>query len=263
VWPSGYLEYMPLVATEAVVLYRFDYLESSRIVRLATRDLGVQSALARGARRPGSRFGHALDVFASGVAHLSVRPGRDLSTLTAFELMRFRSAIGSDLDRFTAASALAELALRFGHAGAPDPSFETLVAALDAVAGAPAGTAIEAGLGGAWRYVAALGFAPSVERCAACHAVLVGGETVPFSYSQGGVLCQRCASGRTGAVRYVPPRALAAIRSWLGGGGAELADTSERRAHLRLLREFVQHHLAGEARLGALLAWEERARAGV
>ena len=36
--------------TEAVVLHAFDYLESSRIVKLLTRDLGLRSALARGAR---------------------------------------------------------------------------------------------------------------------------------------------------------------------------------------------------------------------
>ena len=34
--------------TDALVLHLFDYLESSRIVRVATRELGVQSVLARG-----------------------------------------------------------------------------------------------------------------------------------------------------------------------------------------------------------------------
>ena len=61
-----------LLATEAVVLHAFPYLESSRILRLATRDAGVVSALARGARRPKNRFG-ALDLFTGGTAQLSVR----------------------------------------------------------------------------------------------------------------------------------------------------------------------------------------------
>ena len=40
---------MTLVVTEAIVLHAFDYLESSRILRLVTRDAGVRSVLARGA----------------------------------------------------------------------------------------------------------------------------------------------------------------------------------------------------------------------
>jgi DNA repair protein RecO (recombination protein O) len=252
---------MSLVATEAVVLYRFDYLESSRIVRLATRDLGVQSVLARGARRPGSRFGQALDLFASGVVQFNSLPGRDLSNLAGFEVLRFRSGIGSDLDRFAAASALAELALRFGHSGAPDPAFDTLVGALDALAVAPKGSATETGLGAAWRYVAALGFAPSLESCAACHGRLPEAASVHFSSAQGGALCERCSAGRANwGRRQLPQRALAAIRSWLSGESVQLGNASERCAHLRLFREFVQHHLAGEVELRALRAWERRER---
>ena len=59
---------MSLVATEAIILHAFDYSETSRILRLATRDVGVISALARGARRSRTRFGTALDLFAQGPA---------------------------------------------------------------------------------------------------------------------------------------------------------------------------------------------------
>ena len=41
---------MSLLVTDAIVLHSADYLESSRIFRLATREAGVQSVLARGAR---------------------------------------------------------------------------------------------------------------------------------------------------------------------------------------------------------------------
>ena len=39
---------MPLVSSDAIVLHAFDYLESSRILRLVTRDAGVRSVLAFG-----------------------------------------------------------------------------------------------------------------------------------------------------------------------------------------------------------------------
>src|SRR3954467_14067260 len=100
-------------ATEAVVLHAFDYLESSRIIKLLTRDLGLRSVLARGARSSRKRFGAALDLFVQGTAELEIKPGRDLSTLGAFDLARTRAGIGQDLSRFTGASAIAEMILRF------------------------------------------------------------------------------------------------------------------------------------------------------
>ena len=53
---------MALLVTDALVLHAFDYLESSRILRLATREAGVVSVLAKGARRSRSRYGSALDL---------------------------------------------------------------------------------------------------------------------------------------------------------------------------------------------------------
>src|SRR4051812_49004450 len=87
-------------STEAVVLHAFDYLESSRIIKLLTRDLGLRSVLARGARSSRKRFGAALDLFVQGSAELDVKPGRDLDALGSFDVLRTRSDIGADLARF-------------------------------------------------------------------------------------------------------------------------------------------------------------------
>ena len=86
-----------MIQTEAIVLHGFDYRETSRIVRLATRDAGVVSAIARGAKRPRSRFGQGLDLFTSGVAHLSINPMRDLHSLTAFDPAARYTAVRAQL----------------------------------------------------------------------------------------------------------------------------------------------------------------------
>jgi len=98
---------MPLLMTEAIVLHVFDYLESSRIFRLVTREAGVRSVLARGARRSTRRFGSALDLFAQGSAQLHIKPGRDLDTLGNFEVERARPALALELTRFTGAAVVA------------------------------------------------------------------------------------------------------------------------------------------------------------
>ena len=106
---------MPLLATSAIVLHAFDYLESSRILRLVTREGGVRSVLAKGARRSSRRFGSAVDLFAEGSAQLYVKAGRDLDNLSAFDVERARPELSQDLGRFAGASAIAELTLRFGR----------------------------------------------------------------------------------------------------------------------------------------------------
>jgi DNA repair protein RecO (recombination protein O) len=247
---------MALLVTDAVVLHAFDYLETSRILRLATRDAGVQSVLARGARRPRSRYGSALDLFAGGSAQMYVRPGRDLQTLAAFEVTRSRADLGADLDRFTAASAIAELMLRFVRDDEHPELFETLTGTLDALAVAPASQIRSTALGGAWLLVAQLGFAPSLDSCSACHALIADDAPAPFHHRSGGVLCARCARERPGG-RLLPAQARARVSAWATGDGAtgRPLPPDEARAHQRLLREFLVEHLAEDRPLRAFDVW--------
>jgi DNA repair protein RecO (recombination protein O) len=230
-------------------------------VRVATREHGVQSVVARGARRPRNRFGHSLDLFASGVVQFTLRPGRDLSNLSGFDLTAGRMSIATDLDRFAAASSMVELVLRFSRADPHDDAFSVLGEALDVLAAAPAGSATDRGLAYAWRYVAALGFAPSVDSCCSCHAPIAPDEAAPFSHEAGGVVCQRC-TRLVSIGRALPSEARLAIAAWLRGDRLSLDSDPERRAHLRLLREFIHRHLAesGARELPALDSWEERLR---
>jgi len=250
---------MTLVSTDAIVLHVQDYLESSRIVRLATREHGVQSVLARGARRPRSRFGPSLDLFASGVAQFTLKPGRELSNLTGFDLTKSRMGL-ADLDRFAGASALAELAARFAHADPhDDESFEVLGRSLDEISEAAPGTTTEAGLAAAWRYVAALGFGPAVDRCCACAAEIPPDRAAPFSHHGGGVVCEKCVRS-VPVGRDLPVDARDALSAWLADEkGLPLSDLA-RRAHLRLLREFLHHHMGDGRALRALDGWEAHLR---
>jgi DNA repair protein RecO (recombination protein O) len=250
---------MTLIATDAIVLHVQDYLESSRIVRLATREHGVQSVLARGARRPRNKFGPSLDLFASGVAHFTLKPGRDLSNLMGFDHTRGRMALAADLDRFAGASALAELALRFAHADPHDDAFDVLGRSLDEIADSIPGEATDHAIAAAWRYVAALGFAPALDRCCSCGAEVSTDRAIPFSHRAGGVVCAKCVQ-LVPIGRDLPADARHAILGWLVHDQIALQGDLARRAHLRLLREFLQHHMSDGKALRALDGWEARLR---
>jgi DNA repair protein RecO (recombination protein O) len=247
----------PLV-TEAIVLHAFDYLETSRILRLLTREAGVLSVLARGARRSRKRFGSAMDLFAQGIAEIHFRPNRELQTLGALDVTRARAELGEDVGRFTGASMISEIVLRFPYEESAAGIFDVVEECFDRIGAADPGTTLDAALGGAWRIIAHLGFTPALDVCANCHAPLDPGMPVSFSHSAGGALCPRCGANAAGS-RSLPPAARDAIRSWIEGDEAKAVTAAEARAHQRLLREFFQEHLGTDRELRAFKVWEHGA----
>ncbi len=246
---------MRLLESDSLVLHSFDYRETSRIVRIATRDAGVLSVIARGARKPKSPFGSAIDLFTSGVAHVRVHPSRDLHLLTGFDATRTRSELAGSLARFTAASAISELCLRFAREDDSGRIHDAATDVLDAIGAAQPSAVPAIALAGAWRVVAELGFAPSLDQCASCHSDISADEDVIFDHRAGGALCARCAKlGPRG--RRLPAGARATLRTWLAGDGSVLDDAAARRAHQRLLREFLEEHLGDGRPLRAFVTWE-------
>lgn len=243
-----------MIETAAIVLHAFDYRETSRIVRLATRESGVVSVIAKGVRRPKSRFGQGLDLFTSGSAQLVVHPSRDLHTLAGFDASRARPALADSLRRFGAAAALAEICLRFGTeatAGVHD----ALAAGFDRIAGSTDADVPAATMAAGWRIVGELGFAPTLDSCALCHRDLAPDEDVRFSHRSGGAVCTTCRTLVPGA-RALPASARNTLLAWVGGSEVPLHDMPTARAHQRLLREFLEEHLGDGRAFPAFQAWE-------
>ena len=246
---------MPLLATEAIVLHAFDYLESSRIIRLLTREAGIQSTLARGARKSRGRYGSALDLFAEGSAQLYVKANRELHNLAAFEITRSRNELAEEVGRFTAASTIAELALRFaGEEGSPQ-LYDTVSEVLDQIARAAPEDTVGVGLAGCWRIVSVVGFTPELSSCALCHTPLRETEDATFSPAAGGVVCPACSKLARGG-RRIPATARAAMGRWLAGAESPSLTDGEGRSHQRLLREFLDAHMPDDRPLRAFAVWE-------
>lgn len=245
---------MTLLVTDAIVLHAINYLESSRILRLVTREAGVQSVLARGARSSRKRFGNAVDLFAEGEVQLQMKPGRDLHTLVSFDVARARPALAADLGRFMAANALTECVLRVVHDEAAPTVYDGVLQGLDAIAAAVPGDTVRVALGALWRLVSEVGFTPALDRCAECHTSIADDEDVSFSHRAGGTLCGPCSAIMPGG-RRLPAKARSALLEWLAGGEPELGE-ADCRAHQRLLREFLSQHLTDGRELRAFLAWE-------
>ncbi|MGH7584507.1 MAG: DNA repair protein RecO [Gemmatimonadales bacterium] len=240
------------VLTPAIVLRTLRYGETSRVVRLATADQGVLSAIAKGALRPRSRFGGTLQLLSEGQAHLHLSRSSDLHLLVAFDLVSPHTTLGADLERFAAATALAELAARFVPS-APNPELYTVLrddlALIEAV---PREGVVVVSLRALWRLMTQLGIGPTLESCARDGAPLPPGGA-SLSLRDGGFLCSGCARGAM-ATRLTARDREDLVALVTEGAPVPILDEKQERAHRRLLLRWVREHLA-ETSLPAMEAW--------
>ena len=255
---------MSLVSTPAVVLRTYRYSETSKIVRLATRDYGVQSAIAKGVLRPRSPFGAALETLSEGVAQLYHKETRELQTLAAFDVIQLRRDLAGDLGRFAGAEALSEVMLKMAPPAPLPGAYETFIQGLDALAQAAPEQADAVAVRWLWLLVGVLGFAPQLDGCVRDGTAILEDSTVAFSAAEGGVLCASCAGPRPPTK--LPPRAYRDLLD-LNDTRANLPslDAAHAAAHRRLVARFIRHHLdevvknGNEKRSSAIDIWERRA----
>lgn len=184
-----------IVKTEAIVLKKLNFGDTSRIVTLLTKDYGRLSILAKGARDPRSRHGPVLDTF----NHLQVvvykKERRDLHLLSQCDLLTRFAGLTRDLDRLSCAMAVLDLvfvASQYDEEGSA--LFTTLLEVLGAI---DAGSDHqEAPLYFQTRLLCLLGFQPDFSCCAVCKtpvdSVQSGTKNGVFRLTGDGILCHRC-----------------------------------------------------------------------
>jgi DNA repair protein RecO (recombination protein O) len=180
------------IKTEAVVLRSIRYGEADRIIHLYSRSRGRLGAIAKGSRRPKSRFGGRLEPFFR--LDLVLYEGRgDLATVTGASTVDGHAGLRADGAALGAAARACDAVLRLLDTNEANPAAYNLLcnylSLLDTepVARGP-GTALAFRL----KLALAAGFAPELASCANC------GEAehlTAFSGSAGGVVCASCEGG--------------------------------------------------------------------
>lgn len=184
--------------TEAVVLRSIRYGEADRILHLYAANRGRLNAIAKGSRKPRSRFGGRLEPFFR--LDLVLHRGRgELATVTGAGTIDGYSRLRGSGPAITAAARACDAVRRLLDAGEPNRAAYNLLcrylSLLDAEAGrADGGIAAGHSAGLAFRLKLALaaGFAPELASCARCGE---GDGIVAFSGAAGGVVCAACEGG--------------------------------------------------------------------
>jgi DNA repair protein RecO (recombination protein O) len=228
--------------TEAIVLRSIRYGEADRILHLYTPGYGRLAAIAKGARRPRSRFGARLEPFFHIRAILHEGRG-DLHTVTSVDTIAAYAALRDHAATLDAAARACDAVARLFETPDPHPEVFRLLANELALLDSDAAHARPAiGLSFRLKLLLAAGIVPQLASCASC------GETEHlqgFSAAAGGVVCGSCEAASfplnqeghsflVGALGR--PLAQAPDASDLALAQAERAitETAEHHAHVRL-----------------------------
>lgn len=123
---------MPTVVDDAICVRHWDFSETSQTVSLFCREHGLLRGLAKGAKRERGRFSGGIDLLTRGQVVAIVKPGRELATLTDWDLQQTFRWLREDLDANRAAFYMVELLLRLITDGDPHPRvFDALISSLE------------------------------------------------------------------------------------------------------------------------------------
>jgi DNA repair protein RecO (recombination protein O) len=179
--------------TEAVVLRSIRYGEADRIVHLYSATRGRVGAIAKGSRRPKSRFGGRLEPFFR--LNLVLYEGRgDLCTVTGASTIHGYPRLRADGAALGAAGRACDAVLRLlDSSEANEAAYHLLCNYLalldvDPAAGSAAGMALAFRL----KLALAAGFSPELASCARCGEA---DHITAFSGAAGGVVCAGCEGG--------------------------------------------------------------------
>ena len=88
---------MPTISDYAICIRRWDFSETSQTVSLFTRESGIIRGLAKGAKREKGKFSGGFDLLTLGQVVAIVKPGRDLATLTEWDLQETNRHLRANL----------------------------------------------------------------------------------------------------------------------------------------------------------------------
>jgi DNA repair protein RecO (recombination protein O) len=181
-----------LYNAEGIIIRVRDFDEADKITVLLTREEGKVQAVAKGARRPRSRYAAATQLFTQ--IRASLFHGRNLDTYSQVDIVESFRHLREDLLRMAygtyACELMDEMVKEKQRLESAYLLLLTTLHLLNASEMEPEGVMRAYEL----KLLATLGFRPNLEDCVSCGRELGPGGQVRFVPALGGTLCQNCSS---------------------------------------------------------------------
>jgi DNA repair protein RecO (recombination protein O) len=213
-----------LYRDQGVILRSIRLGEADRIVTFFGQSSGKVRAVAKGVRKPTSKFGGKLEPLSE--VSLQLHRGRDLDVVTQVETIESHRALREDLDLLTRAAIMMESVDRLSIDRQPDTALAMLlIKALRALDTSRSPYVTSAFV---LKALDLAGAAPDLATCVRCGTSIESGAG--YDESSGGLRCQGCCGGAL----QLDASTVAVARAMVSGGLAQV------------LAMPVEHHLLGQ-----------------
>lgn len=184
---------MSILETDAVILSDMPQGETSKIIRVFSKDYGRISLIAKGARKLKSRFGGTLDPLNHVHIVYYYKDNRDLHPVTQCDIINSYAAVKSNLEKLTIGLSIAEIIVNLVvEEESNNPLFNLLNRSLDALENAERNF-----INIYWYFLtrflqlSGFGLNPAERVCQNCGSEIKK-QAAYFSISRGGMLCSSC-----------------------------------------------------------------------
>jgi DNA repair protein RecO (recombination protein O) len=186
---------MATYTVHAINLGNFALGETDKVITLFSAERGIVRAVAKGVRKPGAKISGRAEPL--NVNKLLLAKGRNLDIITQAESIASFPKLRQNLIRLSYALYYVELTQHFGQGLSEESAryFDFLCQAVNQLAESdddPTNLCLEFEL----HLLDLLGYKPQLDVCVGCTEPLTEYKVSLFHHESGGIVCQRCNSGR-------------------------------------------------------------------
>ena len=182
---------MPIHKTEAIILNKQNFRQTSLIANFYTRDFGKLSGLMKGAKEDSGKFNSNLDVFSLNEIIFYKKIKSTLHLVSQCDLKRDFRLIKNNLERIKRAFSLVELInILTVQEDKSEEIFDLALACLEQLENNFDLDKILIIF--KIKLLDFCGFKPHLDSCVSCNNKIIAGAR--FSLKLGGLLCERCSS---------------------------------------------------------------------
>lgn len=188
-----------IIKTEAVVLSKLNYGDTSLIVSLFTKELGKISAILKGGRSPKTKLGLKVDP----VNYIEVvfynKSTRDLQLISSADIIEHYPGIKAELEKLKYAYSIIELVKNLTPEHEQNPRlFKGMIRIFSLLESSPekANTIFARFL---LFFLKETGYPVQLEKCSSCRINDLKGVQLYYDFASG-LLCEKCAEEYAGSV---------------------------------------------------------------
>ena len=201
---------MNLWSTQGFVLSARPFLESDKLIEVYTRQFGKIRARVKGARKPKSRLGFALELFTESSLTFTKSPSAELYLLTQAKILQSHPLLKEDFGTITLLQVMADTLIQTLHDSQPDEDLYGLIRdVLETMEAQKGGREIVLS-SFILRFLELLGHPLELDLCAECQKPLGPAGAFLIAH-RGGALCLDCCHSGPALLK-VSPSGLAWLR---------------------------------------------------